>query len=46
MKILIKNISNSNNDDMKNILEDEDKYEVIRIENNNCYSKLVYDPKL
>lgn len=25
---------------------DEDRYEVIRIENNNCYYKLVYDPKL
>lgn len=23
---------------------DDDKYEVIRIENNNCYYKLVYDP--
>lgn len=25
---------------------DDDRYEVIRIENNNCYYKLVYDPKL
>jgi hypothetical protein len=25
---------------------DNDRYEVIRIENNNCYYKLVYNPKL
>lgn len=25
---------------------DDDRYEVIRIENNNCYYKIVYDPKL
>lgn len=25
---------------------DEDRYEVIRIENNNCYYKLIYNPKL
>lgn len=25
---------------------DEDRYETIRIENNNCYYKLIYNPKL
>ena len=25
---------------------DDDRYEVIRIENNNCYYKLIYNPKL
>lgn len=25
---------------------DNDKYETVRIENNNCYYKLIYDPKL
>lgn len=25
---------------------DDDKYEVIRVENNSCYYRLVYDPKL
>ena len=25
---------------------DDDRYETIRIENNNCYYKLIYNPKL
>ncbi|MFU7517663.1 hypothetical protein [Clostridium sp. HCS.1] len=25
---------------------DEDRYEIIRIENNNCYYKLIYNPKI
>ena len=25
---------------------DDDRYETIRIENNNCYYKLIYNPKI
>lgn len=25
---------------------DDDRYETVRIENNNCYYKLIYNPKL